>query len=262
VNPAFSEGNGVYIIQNGSWSNYHSLQAQFEQRLNHGLQFLASMTWSHSIDNVSNSFISYEPLLKGDSDFDVRLNFQTALTYSVPTLSSRGILGSMSANWALDLRSFSRTAAPVDVYGSAYIASNGTQQYSRPNLISGEPLYLNGSRSEIPGGRKINFDAFQAVTSSLGNAPRNFLRGFGSNEIDLALRRQFDLFETVKAQLRVEAFNVLNHPSFGAIYNTLDSGPNQFGQAYNTLNVGLLNQSSLYEQGGPRSLQFALKLLF
>jgi hypothetical protein len=42
----------------------------------------------------------------------------------------------------------------------------------------------------------------------------------------------------------------------------MNSGAALFGQAENTLNVGLKNQSALYEQGGPRSLQLALKLLF
>jgi hypothetical protein len=80
----------------------------------------------------------------------------------------------------------------VDVYGDAYVASNGTQQYARPNVVAGEPFYVYGSRDAIPGGRKINFNAFQNVTGAMGDAPRNFLRGFGANEIDFAMRRQFD----------------------------------------------------------------------
>jgi hypothetical protein len=262
INPAFSEGNGADIIDNGSWSNYQSLQAKFQQRLSHGLQILAAMTWSHSIDNLSTSFINYEPLLKGDSDFDIRDNFQVAATYDVPAIHSDRLLHPVINNWSIDLRSFVRTAAPVDIYGSSYIASNGTEQYARPNVISGVPLYVYGPRDQIPGGRKINFDAFQAVTGSLGNAPRNFVRGFGENETDLAIRRRFDLSEHLKMQFRAEAFNLLNRPDFGATYNTLNTGSSLFGQAENTLNVGLKNQSALYEQGGPRSLQLALKLLF
>lgn len=262
INPAFSLGNGLYVIQNGSWSNYNSLQAQFQQRVIHGLQVLISMTWSHSIDNLSSNFISYQPLLKGDSDFDVRRNFQTAVTYNLPSRADGRVARAITEGWATDLRAFARSAAPVDVYGNAYVASNGTQQYARPNVVAGEPFYVYGSRDEIPGGRKINLNAFQNVNGAIGDAPRNFLRGFGANEIDFAMRRQFDPSDRVKIQFRAEAFNLLNRPDFGAIYNTLNFGVSLFGQAYNTLNIGLKNQNALYEQGGPRSLQLALKVLF
>jgi len=262
INPAFSAGNGVYVIKNGAWSNYNSLQAQFKQRLNHGIQVLASMTWSHSIDNLSTNFINYQPLLKGDSDFDIRQNFQLAITYDMPSLTANRILHPVLTDWSFDLRAFSRTSAPVDIYGSAYLASDGTQQYARPNVLPQVPLYLYGSRSAIPGGKKINFAAFQPVTGSVGNAPRNFLRSFGANEIDFAMRREFPLNDKVNLQFRAEAFNILNHPNFGALYNTMNSGAALFGTARNTLNVALKNQSALYEQGGPRSLQLALKLQF
>jgi len=262
INSAFSAGNGVYVIKNGAWSDYNSLQAQFQQRLNRRIQLLASMTWSHSIDNLSSNFVNYQPLLKGDSDFDIRQNFQLATTYDMPAMTSNRILHPVLADWSFDLRAFSRTAAPVDIYGAAYVASDGTQQYARPNVLSGVPLYISGSRGTIPGGKKINFAAFQAVTGSLGNAPRNFLRGFGANEVDFAMRREFRFNEKVNLQFRAEAFNILNHPNFGALYNTMSSGSTLFGTARNTLNVALKNQSALYEQGGPRSLQLALKLHF
>jgi hypothetical protein len=55
---------------------------------------------------------------------------------------------------------------------------------------------------------------------------------------------------------REEAFNIFNHPMFGPIYNALYYGPTYFGYAYNTFNTqGNLN--SLYQVGGPRSLNSA-----
>lgn len=262
LNAAFSAGNGAYVVKNGALSNYNSLQAQYKQRLNHQIQFLASMTWSHSIDNLSTNFINYQPLLKGDSDFDIRENFQLAMTYDAPLLTGNRWFHPIVNDWSFDVRAFSRTAAPVDVYGFPYVASDGTQQYARPNVLPGVPLYIHGSRGTIPGGQKINYAAFQAVSRALGNAPRNFVRGFGANEIDFAVRREFNFYDKLHLQFRAEAFNILNHPNFGALYNTLNSGANLFGQARNTLNVILKNQSALYEQGGPRSLQLALKLHF
>jgi len=263
INPAFSVGDGAYIITNGSWSNYNSLQTQFQQHLAHGLQVLVSMTWSHSIDNLSNNFISYQPLLKASSDFDVRQNLQAAMTYTAPSMKETPMLvGAITKGWAVDLRDSLRTAEPVDIYGDLYYASNGVQYYSRPNVVPGVPFYVYGSHDVIPGGKEININAFTSVSGASGDAPRNFLRGFGANEIDLALRREFDLTQRLKMQFRAEAFNLLNDPNFGAVYNTTDYGPTQFGQAYNTLNESLKDQSSLYAQGGPRSLQLALKFLF
>jgi len=220
------------------------------------------MTWSRSIDNTSTSFINYEPLLKADSDFDIRQNFQIAATYNTQTSGQSRTLKALTGGWAIDLRAFSRTAEPVDIFGSSFIAPDGTEQYARPNVVPGVPLYLHGPESAIPGGKEFNFTAFQAVTGSQGDAPRNFLRGFPATEFDTAVRRSFPLGTGAHLQFRAEGFNLLNHPIFGTIYNDLTYGSSEFGRAYNTLNVALANQSALYEQGGPRSLQLALKILF
>ncbi len=61
--------------------------------------------------------------------------------------------------------------------------------------------------------------------------------------------------------LRAEAYNMLNHPSFGSIYNSLANGP-LFGQAYTTEDSQLGGLSSIYQVGGARSMQVSLKLHF
>jgi len=78
--------------------------------------------------------------------------------------------------------------------------------------------------------------------------------------MDLAVRRDFPIYENLKLQFRAEAFNIFNHPNFGTINSSF--GQNTFGQATATLasSLGILNP--LYRQGGSRSMQFALKLVF
>ena len=78
--------------------------------------------------------------------------------------------------------------------------------------------------------------------------------------MDLAVRRDFPIHEQLKLQFRAEAFNIFNHPNFGNI----DSGVGSvtFGQATATLAQSLGVLSPLYQIGGPRSMQFALKLAF
>src|SRR6202041_773902 len=83
-NPNFASGNGTNITKNGSTSNYNALQVQFQRTLSHGLQGLASYTFSHSIDDASSNFNLSDLLERASSDFDIRHNFQAALTYDVP----------------------------------------------------------------------------------------------------------------------------------------------------------------------------------
>jgi len=130
------------------------------------------------------------------------------------------------------------------------------------------------SRSQYPGGKRINAAAFRVPASSVaqGDLGRNTLRGFGAWQEDFAVRRTFTLTERVSLLFRAEAFNIFNHSNFG------DPGI-QSGDAsqLNNPNFGLLTQvlsntlgtggadggfSPLYQVGGPRSIQFALKLQF
>jgi len=128
------------------------------------------------------------------------------------------------------------------------------------------PFYLD--QAGEPGGKVINAAAFIVPTTTLqGNLGRNALRGFGATQIDLTLRRQFRLTERFSLQARGDFFNIFNHPNFGNPVNYL-SNTAQFGQATQTLAsyLGSGGQSGglnpLYQIGGPRSIQLALKLQF
>ena len=78
--------------------------------------------------------------------------------------------------------------------------------------------------------------------------------------MNLAVRREFPIHERLKLQFRAEAFNIFNHPNFGSI--DAEFGSSTFGQATATLANSLGIQNPLYQTGGPRSMQFALKLVF
>jgi hypothetical protein len=84
--------------------------------------------------------------------------------------------------------------------------------------------------------------------------------GFGATQLDLSVRRQFLLTKRVSLQARADAFNLLNHPNFDNLSEIL-TDPN-FGRSTQMLATGLGGLSSVYQIGGPRSLQLALKILF
>jgi hypothetical protein len=132
-------------------------------------------------------------------------------------------------------------------------------------VVPDVPLELFGSK--YPGGKISNSAAFTTPPSGQqGDFGRNVLRGFGSFQADFAIQRQFRLTERVGLRFRGEFFNILNHPNFGPTTGDLTSP--QFGYSTQSLasslgsggpNGGL---NPLYQIGGPRSIQLALKLQF
>jgi hypothetical protein len=129
----------------------------------------------------------------------------------------------------------------------------------------GLPLKLFGS--QYPGGKIFNKAAFTAAPAGQqGNFGRNVLRGFGAFQTDFAVQRQFRLTERLGLRFRSEFFNIFNHPNFGPPSNDLTSP--LFGRSTQTLASSLGSGgpnggfNPLYQIGGPRSIQLALKLVF
>jgi hypothetical protein len=111
------------------------------------------------------------------------------------------------------------------------------------------------------GGPDVANSAFVLPQGTLaGDAPRNSLRGFGAYQINLALRREVSLGKNPKLEVRIDTFNLLNHPDFGYIDPTITDA--FFGQAMLMLNQSFGSTGSLYEPGGPRSIQLSLRLHF
>jgi hypothetical protein len=276
------------LVTNAGTSNYNALQFQYRHRLVDRLQALASYTWSHSIDtasagslgNLSNALLpGLNPNVnRGPSDFDIRDTFSIGLTYDLPVPHAGSFTDAILRDWSTENIVQARSAPPVDVYYSAFgLLSDLALTNVRPDLVTGQSLYLFGTR--YPGGKAFNPAAFTTppidpstgLPSGQGNVSRNALRGFGATQWDFAVHRDFSLHESLKLQFRAELFNLLNHPNFGQPIGDLGSpaaiNP-QFGLSTQMLgrslnqNPGGGSFSSLYQIGGPRSIQFALKLIF
>lgn len=262
-NENFVLGQGLYTINNDGVSDYNALQVRYQQTLNHGLQLLGSYTWSHAIDNSTSNFV-LDYLERGDSNFDIRHNAQISMTYALPSAES-GFVRAVTKDWGLDARVSLRSALPVDIVTGQTFLLNGSSVSLHPNLVAGQPLYV--ADSSAPGGRLINLNAFSAATDAdgnpvEGNLGRNVARAFDAIQADVAIRRDFNLTEHLNLQFRMEAFNVLNHPVFGNVYGDMSLGESNFGHAYNLQNSQLGGLNSLYQVGGPRSLQISIKLHF
>jgi len=274
------------------------LQLQFRRRLSKGLQALASYTWSHSIDTASagSGFGNFGNLLqsgpvdqnRGPSDFDIRSAFSAGITYDIPAPRWNATSNAILRGWLIDTVVQARSAPPVNVTRLQFSTLDQFRAKIRPDVVTGIPLYLSGP--QYPGGKAINNtpgavaggnpDGSQSTGPfglppkcsygnflRQGNLGRNALRGFGAAQWDFAVRRDFPIRESLKLQFRAEIFNLLNHPNFGPPVSTFGSGQfglstQMLGQSLNGGNLGGGALSSLYQIGGPRSVQFALKLIF
>lgn len=295
VNPDFSF---ISLTDNSATSDYHALQLKFERRLSRGLQALASYTWSHSIDiastdafaNATNDFLNTPSALanaqidRGNSDFDIRHSFTAGVTYNVPAPVSSGVVHNLLSGWLLDSFILARSAPPDNVAAGLFFAE-GVALNPRPDVTPGIPLYLyssaypgrkiiNNTPGTVPGGCANGTPSGSpsvgpfcpAPAGRQGNFPRNVLRGFGATQWDFGVHRSFPIHEVWHLEFRGEFFNILNHPNFGNPVSDLTSP--LFGRSTQTLADSLGSGGAnggfnpLYQIGGPRSIQLALKLQF
>jgi hypothetical protein len=270
VNPNFQS---IVVTDNSATSDYHALQIKFQRHLSHGLQAVASYTFSHSIDiSSTDSSINFNTpgslsnpnIDRGSSDFDIRHSFTSGITYDLPAPWSQQFVRAILSRWSVDSFVFARSAPPVNVV-SPSVSTAGITLAPRPNLVPGLPLEIFGS--QFAGGKILNRAAFMLPpTGQQGNFGRNVLRGFGAWQADVGLQREFRLTEKVGLRFRAEFFNIFNHPNFGNPINALNNA--LFGRSTQTLANSLGSGGAnggfnpLYQIGGPRSIQFAVKLQF
>jgi hypothetical protein len=253
----------LFQAQDSVSSNYHSLQAKLDKRFSHGLSFLTAYTWSHSIDGASVFFGSGANATtifpqdnynlnaeRGRSDFDIRHRLSFSFNYEVP--GWRSLPSMFGKGWELGGILTLQTGQPFSVLTGEGLSGTGLGN-DRPNVV-GDP---NAGPHTVQ--RWFNTSAF-ALNAPLtfGSAGRNIVNGPGYRDFDFSLIKNTQLGEKVKAQFRAEFFNIVNHPAFALPSNIL-AAPN-FGTLFQTPdaaqnNVGL-------GSGGPRLIQFALKLSF
>jgi len=282
---AFSDYDVLQVTYNGSRSDYHGVQMQLRRRLHRSLQTQVSYTYGHSIDTIAYNTVppgfatipaipsadrNYD-IWTGDSDFDVRHTLSVSGSYNLPAPKS-GFAHKLLRNWWTDWMITARTGLPLKIRGVSALSSDqhevdeppfGLYAQIRPNT-TGKPIWLRDPQAAT--GLRLNPEAFALPEDyEQGVLGRNVVRGFSQYQADLAIRRRLSFTERVSLDVMAQAFNILNHPSFadpspGRAANL--ASPN-FGVTNDMLNQSFGGgASSQYRMGGPRSLQFALRLVF
>jgi hypothetical protein len=255
----------ITILESRANSNYHSLQARLQQRLNFGLSLLSSYTWSKSIDDASGFFSSAgDPNFpqdsfnlraeRGRSNFDVRHRLSASYSYDLPFgkgrefFSDQGLLSSILSGWQMHGILTLQTGRPFTVALLPELDNSGTGRSSlgflgndRPN-VSGDPRLSARTPEEWFNTAPFVFPP----RGTFGNAGRNILEGPGYQNFNTSLVKTTALSERFNLQLRAEVFNLFNHPNFNLPDNFL--GSPTFGR--------------ITSAQSPRHVQFGLKLLF
>ena len=194
-------------------------------------------------------------------DIDVRHTFTFAASYQLPGPAS-GVARKVFGGFGLDSFIRVRSSLPVNVLTGRDPFGLRVTTISRPDMIPGVPLLL--ADPNTPGGQRINPAALDGLTpfnaKRQGTLGRNVLRGFDAGQWDLSVHRDFALRERMKLQFRADGYNLLNHANFDRPVSVL-TDPN-FGRATQLLGSGLGGLNPLYQIGGPRSFQLALKVQF
>jgi Carboxypeptidase regulatory-like domain len=260
----------VGIMTNSTNSTYHAGQVALSRRFANGLSFLASYTYSKTLDYVSTFNVSGSAprLVAGENDlaqnpFDLKAEhgpsildathrFVLSGTYDVPTpRSAQGFAKAVIGGWQVNTIANFSSGTPFTVYDSTNVSLQGSAPEitgfysSRPDLIADPNAGPHTPDSWVS---RSAFYRLNPATQAgqFGNEGRNVIRGPGIANVDLSLLKTFGLAEKVRLQFRAECFNLANHANFGLPENDLAS-PN-FGR--------------VLEANSPRLVQFGLKLLY
>jgi len=269
-------------------SNYNSLQVRLEKRASHGLQFQASYTYSHALDDASSASLGSQSqgdfrdqtnpgLEYGNADFDVRHRFVFSYSYELPfgkgkafARNAKGWWNQIIGNWqiaGITTASTGNWFTPTDISTNLSNSDGGGTVFNaaRPNVI-GDP---NGKHC-LPG-TLFNTCAFATnqTLGEFGDAGRNIIREPGFQNWDISLFKIVPIREQMQLEFRAEFFNDFNHfnPQFSnpnnveeniATEHGLDLSPGDSGCSNGN---GNSNCAFGFAQAArdPRLIQFALK---
>lgn len=252
-------------------SDYRALQVSFRKRLSHDLSFDTNYTWSRMMDQQSSSGWggragvqpyqnAYDPAANyGPSNFDVPQMWKGAVVYQLPlgkghaVLNSGGVLEAIFGGWQTSATFIAQAGAPFTVTMSSNNGL-GSQAGNWYPDVAGNPKLPQPTIAEW-----FNQLAFkQPMNLTYGNSRRNSLRGPGLTDVDFSLGKTFSLprQERMKLQLRFDAANALNHPSFGQPNAALN--PTALARQQADPSVGKIRGVTV----GGRNLQLGARLYF
>jgi Carboxypeptidase regulatory-like domain len=274
-NPTSQQFGVIQLVSDGANGNYNAGSLKVTKRFSEGLSVISSYTYAKSIDNTSGIRVQgFDTLYpqnsgclsceRGLSAFNVKHRFVTSVLYDLPVGKGKALnvtnrlADAVVGGWQLGGVWTAQTGLPqVITIGGVDRSATGVG-YDRP-IATGSSAYLTNptpSRWYDPG-------AFvEAPAGSFGNVGRNTLVGPGIFSFDFAAHKEFRMpfKEGHLLKFRLEAFNVLNHPSWSNPNGNILSGAAFPGQPSTNAHQGFGVITGTAVQ--MRQVQLALKYTF
>ncbi len=268
-------------------SSYNSLQIALKVRNWHRLTSTLNYTWSHSIDTASDGqdYVpnatqpdnSFNPgAERASSNFDMRQHATWLFNYDLPDLGHNKWFGQ---GWALNGVLSLAAGQPFNVNYLFEGDFNGSGEFfGRPDLVGnpfagtkGAAQFLNLTAFKVPCTLDISGSCIPG-TSHFGNVGRNAFVGPNFKQFDFSLVKNTALNERLKVQLRLDAFNLFNHPNlanplwpnFGVDFaqNGLDATGRGTGFLPVTATPDVGTGNPFLGGGSSRNLQLGLRFTF
>jgi hypothetical protein len=283
----------VAQTQNIGNSNYNGVTLTAAHTVNGGFQFQASYTYSHALDEISNSSLNpfgvnannnvdvvtplnpfnIRQLNYGNADYDVRQSFNMNYIWSdaIRHLTARGPSALMKG-WTFSGTIFKHTGFPYSIF-----SSNETAALQGSLFGSTSPATTTAVLANVEGSPNINYGSsaaqltnpcysaanFADPTNNFGTQRRNQFRGPGYFDTDFDVEKAFNIprWEGAKFSVGARFFNLFNHPNFAFPNTNVDS--NQFGQITQTVSQPTtIYGSGLGADASPRVIELQGKFVF
>ncbi|MBM3812112.1 MAG: carboxypeptidase regulatory-like domain-containing protein [Acidimicrobiia bacterium] len=212
-------------------NSYNSLQISLNRRFSQGLMVTSNYTWAKSLDDISDDtdgagqglLVPHDSnnrlLDRGRSNYDIRHQFRAGIIYELPFGKNKawlrnGLLSWVAGGWTTNTIIDWSSGYPFTVsYGFSTTFPNTTSR----SVFTGDPTSIG---TLVKGGTAVSYLSesekalFTAPVVGQYGAGRNIFTGPGFFQTDFALHKAFSITETMKIELRGEAFNVFNNVNF------------------------------------------------
>jgi hypothetical protein len=262
ANRPYPQYSGINGDMFNALSNYNSVQLSLRKRFTNGISYDANYTYSKFLDTQDSAGWggrggtqyyqdAFNPARNyGYSNLDIPHALRGDVVYQLPFgvgkryVSQPGLFDALIGGWQASVIFVATSGTPYTPIFSSNSSTGAQAGTLYPNLV-GDPNLSNPTLRAW-----YNKAAFaKPALYTFGNSGRNILRGPKMTDVDFSLGKSFHVprLEGSALQIRIDATNVLNHPSFANPNNTVDAA-----------NAGVISGTTV----GGRNIQLGARFYF